>query len=105
MPHSSKDVSIEVLLAQGLASNEPKVWKGHICDECCADYLINGCLCQVRDRHVKKLSKFLRAKCERGGLGEDELLKLWKGLFYCFWMSDKVSGTNVLLSRRVNKTV
>jgi len=23
------------------------------------------------------------------GLAEEELLKLWKGLFYCMWFSDK----------------
>lgn len=24
-----------------------------------------------------------------GGFTNDELLKLWKGLFYCLWMQDK----------------
>ncbi|ORX44989.1 hypothetical protein BCR36DRAFT_585867 [Piromyces finnis] len=40
----------------------------------------------VRDKAVKKLSKYLSNKKD---LSELDLLKLWKGLFYCFWMSDK----------------
>lgn len=40
----------------------------------------------VRDKAVKKLSKYLSHKKD---LSDLDLLKLWKGLFYCFWMSDK----------------
>ncbi|ORX84418.1 Nop52-domain-containing protein [Anaeromyces robustus] len=40
----------------------------------------------VRDKAVKKLSKYLSNKKD---LSDLDLLKLWKGLFYCFWMSDK----------------
>ncbi len=79
MSYSSKEVSVEVLFAQRLASNEPK----------------------IRDRHVKKLSKFLEAKSAaaaagKPGVQEEELLKLWKGLHYCFWMSDKVRAGAIL---------
>ena len=40
----------------------------------------------VRDRGVKKLKAFLR-KQQR--LSELDCCKLWRGLFYCMWMSDK----------------
>ena len=36
---------------------------------------------------MKKLRVWLRSR--GGDLGEDEILRIWKGLFYCFWMSDK----------------
>lgn len=41
---------------------------------------------KTRDNAVKKLSKFLTNK---KNISDLELLKLWKGLFYCYWMSDK----------------
>ncbi|KAG4098053.1 nucleolar protein,Nop52-domain-containing protein [Neocallimastix lanati (nom. inval.)] len=41
---------------------------------------------KVRDKAVKRLSKYLSNKKD---LSDLDLLKLWKGLFYCFWMSDK----------------
>lgn len=27
--------------------------------------------------------------CAVGGFSQEELLKIWKGLFYCMWMQDK----------------
>ncbi|XP_072253884.1 ribosomal RNA processing protein 1 homolog B-like isoform X2 [Leuresthes tenuis] len=59
----------EVQLAQRLASNEKP----------------------VRTRAIKKLRKYIsvRSQREAGGFSGDELLKLWKGLFYCLWMQDK----------------
>ncbi|XP_041857285.1 ribosomal RNA processing protein 1 homolog A-like isoform X2 [Melanotaenia boesemani] len=59
----------EVQLAQRLASNEKS----------------------VRTRAIKKLRKYIgvRSEAEAGGFTGDELLKLWKGLFYCLWMQDK----------------
>ncbi|KAM4558257.1 ribosomal RNA processing protein 1 homolog B isoform 2-T2 [Odontesthes bonariensis] len=59
----------EVQLAQRLASNEKP----------------------VRSRAMKKLRKYIsvRSQREAGGFSGDELLKLWKGLFYCLWMQDK----------------
>jgi len=56
---------VEVQFAQKLAANEP--W--------------------VRDRAVKKLKKWFGAR--QGEFEEVEMMKLWKGLYYCFWMSDK----------------
>ncbi|XP_038616055.1 ribosomal RNA processing protein 1 homolog A [Tachyglossus aculeatus] len=59
----------EIQLAQRLAANE-----------------------QVdRARALRKLRKFISAKTQRtaGGFSHDELLKIWKGLFYCMWMQDK----------------
>jgi len=56
---------IEVQFAQKLAANEP--W--------------------VRDKAVKKLKKWFGAKTE--AFDDVEMMKLWKGLYYCFWMSDK----------------
>jgi len=56
---------VEVQFAQKLASNEP--W--------------------VRDKAVKKLKKWFGAK--QDDFEEVEMMKIWKGLYYCFWMSDK----------------
>ncbi|XP_048048522.1 ribosomal RNA processing protein 1 homolog A isoform X2 [Megalobrama amblycephala] len=44
----------------------------------------------VRSKALLKLRKYIRARSgrEEGGFGEDELLKIWKGLFYCMWMQD-----------------
>ncbi|ORX82241.1 Nop52-domain-containing protein [Basidiobolus meristosporus CBS 931.73] len=41
---------------------------------------------KIRDKAVKALGKWLSS---REDIDQLELLKLWKGLFYCFWMSDK----------------
>ncbi|XP_068581340.1 ribosomal RNA processing protein 1 homolog B-like [Cebidichthys violaceus] len=59
----------EVQLAQRLASNEKP----------------------IRTKAVKKLRKYInvRSHIATGGFTGDELLKLWKGLFYCLWMQDK----------------
>jgi len=40
-----------------------------------------------RDRAVKKLKKWFGARSS--GFPQDELMRIWKGLFYCYWMSDK----------------
>ncbi|XP_069491774.1 ribosomal RNA processing protein 1 homolog B-like [Ambystoma mexicanum] len=44
-----------------------------------------------RQQAVRRLRKYLRARCRgpAGGFSEDELTKIWKGLFYCMWMQDK----------------
>uniref|UniRef100_A0A8C8SCI6 RRP1B protein n=1 Tax=Pelusios castaneus TaxID=367368 RepID=A0A8C8SCI6_9SAUR len=44
-----------------------------------------------RDRAVKKLRGYisLRTQSSAGGFSQEELLKIWKGLFYCMWMQDK----------------
>uniref|UniRef100_A0A8C2YYY3 Ribosomal RNA processing 1 n=1 Tax=Cyclopterus lumpus TaxID=8103 RepID=A0A8C2YYY3_CYCLU len=59
----------EVQLAQRLASNEKP----------------------IRTKAVKKLRKYIhvRSHIATGGFTGEELLKLWKGLFYCLWMQDK----------------
>ena len=64
--------SVEVQFAQRLAANEPK----------------------IRDKAVTKLKVWLttRASGKSGAaqpFSEEEMLRLWKGLHYCFWMSDK----------------
>mmetsp|Transcript_31226 Transcript_31226/g.76177 ORF Transcript_31226/g.76177 Transcript_31226/m.76177 type:complete len:363 (+) Transcript_31226:198-1286(+) len=41
---------------------------------------------KARDQTVKKLRRWIT---KRENVTELELLKLWKGLFYCYWMSDK----------------
>ncbi|EDL31736.1 novel nuclear protein 1, isoform CRA_d [Mus musculus] len=45
----------------------------------------------TRDRALRKLRKYIEARSQRatGGFTPDELLKVWKGLFYCMWMQDK----------------
>ncbi|ELU14330.1 hypothetical protein CAPTEDRAFT_223453 [Capitella teleta] len=55
-----------VRFAQCLASNEKK----------------------YRDRAVVKLKKWLQTKC-KGDMLDEQLMKIWKGLHYCMWMSDK----------------
>ncbi|XP_062288418.1 ribosomal RNA processing protein 1 homolog B-like [Scomber scombrus] len=59
----------EVQLAQRLASNEKP----------------------IRSKAMKKLRKYINVRSQKaaGGFTGDELLKLWKGLFYCLWMQDK----------------
>ncbi|XP_028993081.1 ribosomal RNA processing protein 1 homolog A-like isoform X2 [Betta splendens] len=59
----------EVQFAQRLASNEKP----------------------IRTKALKKLRKYIsvRSQKDTGGFTGDELLKLWKGLFYCLWMQDK----------------
>ncbi|XP_067372566.1 ribosomal RNA processing protein 1 homolog B-like isoform X2 [Channa argus] len=59
----------EVQFAQRLASNEKS----------------------VRTKAIRKLRKYISVRSQKGtgGFTGDELLKLWKGLFYCLWMQDK----------------
>ncbi|XP_029568168.1 ribosomal RNA processing protein 1 homolog B isoform X2 [Salmo trutta] len=59
----------EIQFAQRLASNEKP----------------------MRTKAIKKLRKYISVRSQKiqGGFEGDELLKLWKGLFYCLWMQDK----------------
>ncbi|XP_074015335.1 ribosomal RNA processing protein 1 homolog B isoform X1 [Numenius arquata] len=59
----------EIQFAQRLAANEKR----------------------IRDRALKKLRGYISVRTQRpaGGFSQDELLKVWKGLFYCMWMQDK----------------
>ncbi|XP_073701953.1 uncharacterized protein rrp1 isoform X2 [Garra rufa] len=59
----------EIIFAQNLASNEKP----------------------IRSKALVKLRKYINARSQRaeGGFSEEELLKIWKGLFYCMWMQDK----------------
>jgi len=57
--------SVEVKFAQRLAANDPK----------------------VREKAISKLRKWIQGSYR--SLTEIDMLKLWKGLHYCFWMSDK----------------
>ncbi|NXB57376.1 RRP1B protein, partial [Struthidea cinerea] len=59
----------EVQFAQRLAANEKR----------------------IRDRALKKLRGYIgvRTQPPAGGFTQEELLKIWKGLFYCMWMQDK----------------
>uniref|UniRef100_A0A8C2N0Q8 Uncharacterized protein n=1 Tax=Cricetulus griseus TaxID=10029 RepID=A0A8C2N0Q8_CRIGR len=45
----------------------------------------------VRDRAVRKLRQYLsaRTQSDTGGFSQEELLKIWKGLFYCMWVQDE----------------
>ena len=69
MPDQKKrklnQVSPEILFAQKLAANDPT----------------------IRNRAVKKLKKWLTVRNEL--MTGEEILRIWKGLHYCFWMSDK----------------
>ncbi|XP_065716915.1 ribosomal RNA processing protein 1 homolog B [Patagioenas fasciata] len=59
----------EIQFAQRLAANEKR----------------------IRDRALKKLRRYVSGRTQRpdGGFSQEELLKIWKGLFYCMWMQDK----------------
>ncbi|XP_047574901.1 ribosomal RNA processing protein 1 homolog B isoform X4 [Lutra lutra] len=45
----------------------------------------------IRERAVRKLRQYLSVKTQRetGGFSQEELLKIWKGLFYCMWVQDE----------------
>ncbi|TFK30908.1 ribosomal RNA processing protein [Coprinopsis marcescibilis] len=43
---------------------------------------------KTRDKAIKNLSIFLSQSGENA-IPKPEMDKLWKGIFYCFWMSDK----------------
>uniref|UniRef100_A0A096NIL3 Ribosomal RNA processing 1 n=1 Tax=Papio anubis TaxID=9555 RepID=A0A096NIL3_PAPAN len=77
---SSAQLPPEIQLAQRLAGNEQV----------------------TRDRAVRKLRKYIVARTQRaaGGFTHDELLKVWKGLFYCMWMQDKP-----LLQEELGRTI
>jgi hypothetical protein len=49
----------------------------------------------TRERGVQALTRFLQHK--QTSLKESDMLKLWKGLYFCFWHSDKAP---VQVSRR-----
>ncbi|XP_077393258.1 ribosomal RNA processing protein 1 homolog B isoform X2 [Festucalex cinctus] len=59
----------EIQLAQKLASNEKP----------------------IRTKALKKLKKYINVRSQKAtdGFTSEEMLKLWKGLFYCLWMQDK----------------
>eukprot|EP00461_Guttulinopsis_vulgaris_P002251 UN02252 len=40
----------------------------------------------VRQAAMRKLRAFITAKAQ---VDDQDMLKIWRGLFYCFWMSDK----------------
>ncbi|XP_037776093.1 ribosomal RNA processing protein 1 homolog A-like isoform X2 [Penaeus monodon] len=44
-----------------------------------------------RDKAIKTLRKYFSAKSttKRRGFSHDEMMKIWKGLFYCMYMADK----------------
>jgi len=44
---------------------------------------------KTRDKAIKQLSEFLSSDTSQDALSRSDLAKLWKGIFYCFWMSDK----------------
>ena len=49
---------------------------------------------KIRDRAVKAVEKFLSLQGD--SMGYEEFMKLWKGFFYCFWLSDKTDGQHKL---------
>ncbi|KAK2461551.1 hypothetical protein APHAL10511_006014 [Amanita phalloides] len=44
---------------------------------------------KTRDKTIQQLSAFLSSDSSHDVLSKSDLAKLWKGIFYCFWMSDK----------------
>ncbi|XP_032132645.1 ribosomal RNA processing protein 1 homolog B isoform X2 [Sapajus apella] len=53
----------------------------------------------IRDRAVKKLRQYISVKTQRetGGFSQEELLKIWKGLFYCMWVQDEPLLQNLFI--------
>lgn len=49
---------------------------------------------KIRGRAVKAVEKFLSLQGDT--MGYEEFMKLWKGFFYCFWLSDKTDGQHKL---------
>ncbi|XP_007665412.2 ribosomal RNA processing protein 1 homolog B isoform X1 [Ornithorhynchus anatinus] len=44
----------------------------------------------TREQAVRKLRRFIGVKTQTAaGFSQEELLKIWKGLFYCMWMQDQ----------------
>jgi len=56
---------------------------------------------KTRDKAVKNLAAFL-SDPDRPRLSDHEMDKLWKGIFYCFWMSDKALVQQALASELAN---
>ncbi|KAI0068126.1 Nop52-domain-containing protein [Artomyces pyxidatus] len=56
---------------------------------------------KTRDKAIKSLSAFL-SDPDRAALSENDMTKLWKGIFYCFWMSDKPLVQQALASELAN---
>uniref|UniRef100_A0A4W3JXQ3 Ribosomal RNA processing 1 n=1 Tax=Callorhinchus milii TaxID=7868 RepID=A0A4W3JXQ3_CALMI len=73
----------ELQFAQRLASNEKR----------------------CRDRALSKLRRYLSARSQPSSVGftREELLKIWKGIFYCMWMQDNPSWSCSSLSLRPTK--
>ncbi|KAH9997747.1 nucleolar protein,Nop52-domain-containing protein [Russula compacta] len=56
---------------------------------------------KTRDKAVKNLAAFL-SDPDRPHISNHEMDKLWKGIFYCFWMSDKALVQQALASELAN---
>lgn len=60
---------------------------------------------KVRDKAMRALRRWIQGSCaaSKDGIMDDlELMKTWKGLFYCMWMADKVP-TQQALARDIAK--
>lgn len=65
------------------------------CPELKFGRLLAGSDVKARHKGVLKLKQYIRSRCsmdnESGGMSELDLMKLWKGLWYCLFLADKVS--------------
>ncbi|XP_055389795.1 ribosomal RNA processing protein 1 homolog [Condylostylus longicornis] len=51
---------------------------------------LSSCDLKLREKQLKRLRKWLQIRSESSfEYTENDFLRIWKGLFYCFWMSDK----------------
>ena len=55
----------------------------------------------VRDRGIKALKNFL---VKRTNVSEVGMMKIWRAVFYCFWMSDK-THIQLELAERISALV
>lgn len=56
-----------------------------------------SCNASVRSQSLKLIQAWLLESEAR--ISEDDMTKLWKGLFYCLWHSDKASAQGSLINR------
>lgn len=58
-----------------------------------------SCNRATRDRALRLLRSWLSAQTTASAVSEEDLLKIWKGLFYCMWHADKLPVQAELVNR------
>uniref|UniRef100_A0A1D1XR63 Ribosomal RNA processing protein 1 B n=1 Tax=Anthurium amnicola TaxID=1678845 RepID=A0A1D1XR63_9ARAE len=58
-----------------------------------------SCNKATRDRALRLLKTWLSAQAPASAVSGEDLLKIWKGLFYCVWHADKLPVQSELVNR------